>query len=581
MDFFIRPSLLWLVPIVPMLALWVWRGRARRRAAWWALGRSGKPGGDGGWLWLGSISLMIVALAGPRWGRGPEPELPAGHDVVLVIDDSRSMAAQDAVPNRLGVAIEAAESLVRAVGREPGGRVGVVAFAGRGVTRCPLTPNLGAVIDVLHNLRPGDVRPGGTDLSSAIDEALDAFQDPEPAEGRTVIVFSDGEDLAGRLDEIVPRLRDSHVIVHSVAIGDAEHGHPIPLQGGGHLSFEGETVSTKRVDAGLERLARETDGAWLPLGLAATDLGSLYEQHIAPVAVSRREAARKPERVDRYAVFVLASVVLSLAALWPGRRRGMVLASVGLMLVVLPGAGRVSGSARDAVAEGDAAYARGDLTAALTAFERAIQLDPDAAVPRFNAGATLFQLGRYDEAASRYEQARTRAGAPLQAKIDYALGNTAVALGKYAEALGHYDDCIGSTVHGPVYDALRRDARINRSFAERMKPPPPTEPRSDEGDQPESQPNPREPLSNDQENPGAGGGGTTPPGGMTPPGNLGSNQTPEGSSRTGGGGGVGASDLTRETARSRLDAAIDRVREALDDRLHEAPPPPEEQTRDW
>ena len=119
---------------------------------------------------------MIFALAQPRWGRLPAPPLAPGHDVVLLVDVSKSMGVEDAVPSRLAVAVEAAESMVTALASEPAAnRVAVVAFAGRGVQRCPLTENLGAVLDALHRLRPGTVRPGGTDLGAALDAARDAL----------------------------------------------------------------------------------------------------------------------------------------------------------------------------------------------------------------------------------------------------------------------------------------------------------------------------------------------------------------------------------------------------------------------
>ena len=90
------------------------------------------------------------------------------------------------MPNRLAVAVEAAESLVDALAREPANRAAVVAFAGRGVLRCPLTENLGAVLDALHRLRPGAVRPGGTDLGAALDAALEAVdhRGARPGTGR-------------------------------------------------------------------------------------------------------------------------------------------------------------------------------------------------------------------------------------------------------------------------------------------------------------------------------------------------------------------------------------------------------------
>src|SRR5208282_2052219 len=113
--------------------------------------------------------FLILALARPRFGSIIGPPLPPGHDVALLIDVSRSMGAEDAVPNRLAVAIDAAESLISALAPDPANRVAIVVFAGRGVVRYPLTENLGAVVEVLHRLQPGTVRPGGTDLGAGLD----------------------------------------------------------------------------------------------------------------------------------------------------------------------------------------------------------------------------------------------------------------------------------------------------------------------------------------------------------------------------------------------------------------------------
>ena len=232
----------------PLLAMAV---RCRRRAEQWvALGQGGRLRGDGAIGWLAAIACLIVALAQPRWGWVKPPPLPPGRDVVLLVDDSRSMAAEDAVPDRLGVAVEAASSLVAALARQPGNRVAVVAFAGRGVLRCPLTENLGAAIDTLRTLRPGDIRPGGTDLGAGLTAALEAFgnreQEPEQAGGRTVVVFSDGEDHVGSSDAAALRLREAGIVVHAVAVGDAEHGHPVPFgHGEGTLSYQGAPVLSR------------------------------------------------------------------------------------------------------------------------------------------------------------------------------------------------------------------------------------------------------------------------------------------------------------------------------------------------
>ncbi len=475
-----RLMLLVVVPVLSAIGLWAWR---RRRRDWRVLGCSGIPPADGTWAWLAALGVLILALAGPRWGRWADTTRPAGHDVVLLVDVSRSMAAEDAVPDRLELAVAAAAQLVEAVGQEPGGRVGVVAFAGRGVLRCPLTANLGAVLDVLRSLRTGSIRPGGTDLAAALEAALDAFGtegEMEPAGGRSIIVLSDGEDSVGAWPSALPRLRESRVIVHAVAVGDAASGHPIPVVAEGsagrdELQYEGQTVLSRRHDAALQAIAAATGGAFLPLGLSRPEgLEALYLDRIAPLVRLRRpEAQAGAEPTERYAAFVLVALGIGLVGSWVGSLRGRrAPALLGVLLVVVPaflGAGPDRGAAAAAVRRGNAAFTRGRWTAALSDFDRAITLDPDSALARYNAAAALSRLGRFAEAAARYQEARTRADARMCTKIDFALGNTAFAQGDPTAAIRFYDACLESRAAGADLDAVRRDALVNRQFVARFQ----------------------------------------------------------------------------------------------------------------
>lgn len=578
---FARPAALWLLTLAPPLAAWVALGSWRRSAGWYALGQSSRLRRDGGWGWFVAILCLVVALAQPRWGRGSAPPLPPGHDVVLLVDTSRSMGVEDAVPNRLGVAVESARSLLDALGLERGNRVAVVAFAGRGRLRCPLTENLGAAAEALGELRPGDLRPGGTNLGAGLEAALEAFDSQDHAEGRTIVLFSDGEDHAGTWTPYVELLRGSGIVVHSIAIGDPAEGHDVPSgRGSSPLTFQGSPVRSKREDRASEALAKATGGAFVPLGQASADLGRLYRTRIAPVARQRRSVVHPAERAERYPLFVAAALVLGL---WGSRsrprrgfgpRRWLVLGVATAL-----GAGGVDTvSPALAVADGRSAYAAGRYADALAAFERAIALDPGAAVPRYDAGSALFRLERYQEAMTRYGEARERADSRLRTKIDFALGNTSLALGDVAAALEHYDQCLASTTRGTGLDAVRRDAAINRRYAEEQSPPPPVPPDQDRPSS--SAPNrARAPNSTGEQDgrseEGAAKGGNPGPG-----------QEPEGlgSSRRRGAGGAGGSGPAPARAGSpeaRLTAALEQIREARSRRLDEGPPPPDEQVKDW
>jgi Ca-activated chloride channel family protein len=557
------------------------------------------------------VACLIVALAQPRWGSLGASPLPPGHDVVLVVDVSRSMAAEDAVPNRLAAAVEAAESLVNALAREPANRVAVVAFAGRGVLRCPLTENLGAVLDALHRLRPGSVRPGGTDLGAALDAAREAFDPLEHSEGRAIVVFSDGEDHVDKWSARVERLREKDITVHTVAIGDPQQGHPVPTgKSAEPLTYHGEPVRSRRSDAALESIARRTDGSIVRLGLAAGDLGSIYRTQIEPAARQRRELVRPADRPERFPLLLCAALTFLMAGCWPSRRgwnrpwtwhwhRSMRKPAVAVGVVALAclttGAGDLptgggSESAADAVAKGRAAYRLEHHAEALAAFDRAIARAPALALPRYNAGAALFQLGRYTEARQRYVEARERAGGSLQTKIDFVLGNAALAEGDIPAAIRSYDACIASTARGADLDAVRRDAAINRQFA-LEQPQSLSLPESNSSDDRPSQrspdrrqgPNQRDggQSSDDQPEAGPQSGGTSP----EAEGHEDRDRAPVRRRRVGGGGGGSANrpGARGDSPDDRLDTALEHIRAAQSHRLAEEEPPQSatDDRKDW
>lgn len=614
---FASPDFLWLFLLVLVSSLWVIRGQRLRARSWRLLAQRGKVPNLRSLSLLLAAVFLILALARPRFGSIIGPPLPPGHDVVLLIDVSRSMGAQDAVPNRLAVAIDSAESLVAALAPVPANRVAIVVFAGRGVIRYPLTENLGEVIGVLHQLQPGAVRPGGTDLGAGLDVALEAFGQEEHAAGRSIVVFSDGEDLADHWRSRLDRLVRAGVIVHVVAIGDAEQGHPVPSGTGNQpLSYQGEEVKSRRVDTALEAIAQETDGAILKLGLATADLKTLYRTRIAPVAQRKRSAGKIAERPERFPLFLAAALGLALSGCWPGGRigpwrwvwsrvAGAVL--VGSLAVAGIGAGQGEGngsqpplpgpagtptispgaqaviapgaSSAALVARGESAYLAKQFTEALAMFESAIELAPGQPIPRYNAAATLFQLHRFEEALQRYQEARNLASAALRTKIDYTLGNTALVLGDLAGAVEHYNNCLASTAAGAGLDEVRQDAAINRQYALEQAPPSIAPQGESDRDQPPSKKRNRPPGARKR---GDGGSDPTPddssatdpqPDGSNPQGDTDNGPT-KGRRRNGGGGGASNSPpgSPGESPDDRLDNVLDQIRDAQRRRLPEDSP---------
>src|SRR5262245_50713234 len=121
---------------------------------------------------LGALALMFVALAGPKWGFHWEEVHREGVDIVVALDTSRSMLAEDVKPNRLARAKLAVEDLVKQL---HGDRIGLIAFAGSAFVQCPLTLDYAVFAESLHAVNVGIIPKGGTALGEAITTGIEAF----------------------------------------------------------------------------------------------------------------------------------------------------------------------------------------------------------------------------------------------------------------------------------------------------------------------------------------------------------------------------------------------------------------------
>lgn len=493
---FAHPEYLLLTALLPGLHWLVGRGRIRgwRQLARWTsstrVASSPLP-----WSVL-ALGLLAVALAQPRWGRLENP-VPPGHDVILVVDVSRSMAAEDAIPDRLAVAVESAADLVRQLAATPGSRVGLVAFSGRAVVRAALTEYHAAVVDALQELRAGELLPGGTDFGAALSLALDAFDEEDVAGGRAVVLFSDGEDHNGSWPAILDRYKERGIAVHTVALGDASLGAPLRDDRGAMIR-DGEPVVSKRDDATLKQIAEASGGAFLPVGIRSlADFGTLYRDRITPAARLRHDATATPERPERFGPFVAAAAGILVWASWPRRTSRRPGWAGALLVPLLLGSAANEDSPAEPIARGREQFKAGAFAEALDAFEDAARIASSSALVRYDIAATLYRLERFEDADTQYEAAAELADEPLRAKIDYARGNTALSLGRIDAAIRHYDRCIASRVPGPFFDRLRADAEINRRFAEEHRTPEADSPSPSgerptdaEGDRPKESPPP-------------------------------------------------------------------------------------------
>jgi len=264
--------------------------------------------------------LLVAALCRPQWGHEPLRQQSRGGDILVALDVSRSMLADDLVPNRLAAAKQAIRGLLA---RLRGDRIGLIAFAGSAFQVCPLTSDYGAFADVLAETGSASIPLGGTSLAAPLNEARRVFTGDQ-GRGKYLIVISDGEDhgsadQGGDLAAAAQALRGAGVTIYSVAAGSVAGGL-VPLPGGEFLrNRQGAIVRSRMQLEPLRSLANATGGRHYDLASDPQALDSLYATELS-AREKRVIQGTRQQLADRYQYpLALALLLLLLEPLIPGR----------------------------------------------------------------------------------------------------------------------------------------------------------------------------------------------------------------------------------------------------------------------
>ncbi|MGF1510000.1 MAG: VWA domain-containing protein [Myxococcota bacterium] len=319
---FAEPAWLWALALIPVAIgslLWAQRRRRLMLARLAAFERLDElaPGSWGGGrrtvqgalIWAGVISCGL-ALARPQFGFRNVVTRSRGIDLVVALDLSRSMLAEDFKPSRL----ERAKAEIRAlIHQVRGHRVGLVGFTTLALPLSPLTVDGRHVALQLERIRSDTLPSGGTDLSAGIEGALALLKDLEGA-GRAVVVFTDGEDHGGAAKAAAENAARAGVTVHVVGLG-AREGHPIPafVEGrreGYVRDRAGRTVLSKMDAASLQDVASAGNGvAALPGPSGFLDLAPLTAR-IEGMTARDSEARTRKVHIERYRWALWPAVLL-------------------------------------------------------------------------------------------------------------------------------------------------------------------------------------------------------------------------------------------------------------------------------
>lgn len=384
---------------------------------------------------LTGIFLSSLALSGPQYGTKMVEVKRQGVDVIVALDVSRSMLAEDVQPNRLKRAQQELTALVDSLN---GDRVGVVAFAGSAQIACPLTTDYAAVKMFLNYLTPDTIVRSGTNLSTAIRAAIQTF--PEGSEGfRVLVLLTDGEDHDSDVLEAAREAKAVGIRILGIGFGNPA-GEPIPIRDAGGTirnyvkDDKGQTVVSKLDEATLKEITALTAGAYL-----TAYQGSIEAEKIAAIIgkMQKREISGGQFGAfeNRFQFVLLPALLFLIVAYWLPQRRGAWLFFILMMLFF--GQSAWAGPAEDNN-QGNRKYHKGDYEAALEAYRDAQIKNPDEPVVEYNLGNVLNRLERHEDAENSYQRALKSRDKKVRAKTLYNLGNNFFSQQKYKEAVEHY-----------------------------------------------------------------------------------------------------------------------------------------------
>jgi Ca-activated chloride channel family protein len=528
-----RPELLPLVlllPLLAVLAIWIYARRRRRVAD--ALGDAALVERLGAgdlrrfpWARLvlvtGAAASLGIAAADPRWGMRVAEEISRSLDMVVAVDVSKSMYATDLQPSRL----EAERLLLRRLLRDlPGDRIGLVVFAGRAYVLSPLTVDHGALNLYVDALDPGVVSQGGSSVAAAITQATDLVRGNDESGGRRVIVLlTDGEAHEDRSDieAAADRAGRAQVAIFAVGVG-TPRGAPIPdrdpvtNQVAGYKQDENGEVVISRMDPDLlGSIAERTGGAFVRLDEPGA--AGRLTQGLRALDRARGPAGRSVQLRERFAWFVaLGLLLLALDALRASpahmtslralgsvfqRRASRRVSAAALLFVLLTNAGWGIGD----VERGNRLYRAGRYAEAVEAYREALADGKDSPQLQYNLGTALLRLGRYQEAQSHLQKALGGVESEVQRRSFFNLGSRFLEESRSSGAATQPGELLGSAVEA-YKRALRlrpddEDAKWNLELALREQQ------RQQQNQQDDSQ-NQQQPQSGDesQDRGGQGGG---------------------------------------------------------------------------
>ena len=334
---FANPQYLWLLTLIPLFVVLFAGVAAQRRRR---LARFGNPDtlaelmpevSNGRVvlkfiLFCGAVALVVLAAARPQFGSKLREEKARGVEMMLVVDVSNSMLAEDFEPNRLERTKYAINRLFDGLKQD---RVGLIFFAGEPRVQLPITSDYRMAKAFARRIDPSQVSVQGTAIGKALEQALLSFSgETDEKRSRAIILITDGENHDDDAVAVAKRAAEQGIRIYTIGIGTPE-GAPIEIDGEFIRDEQGEMVVSKLNEEMLAQIADLTGGAYVRATKQDIGLDEIVRS-INEMEQSELSTVRFEEFNEQYQYLLIAALVLLVAEFFLLARRNPLLAHLNI-----------------------------------------------------------------------------------------------------------------------------------------------------------------------------------------------------------------------------------------------------------
>jgi Ca-activated chloride channel family protein len=270
------------------------------------------------------FAAIVFALTRPAWNPTPRQVKRKGRDIVILLDVSRSMLAEDIKPNRLERAKLAIVDLMENI---RGDRIGIVTFAGNASVKCPLTQDYAFVRMALDRIGTESTTRGGTNVGDAIRTATDDVFDEQVKEHKDIILITDCDDQESSFPiDAAGKAGQKGIRIIAVGLGNPGEGARIPITSDSgtrtFLKYDGKEVWTKLDEDTLRQVAAATPaGAYIPVQTGTFDLGRIYRDLVFTAGKRELDSTTVLQYDEKFQIFLALGLLLIVCEVFISERK--------------------------------------------------------------------------------------------------------------------------------------------------------------------------------------------------------------------------------------------------------------------